>query len=213
MQDPPFEIRESPMQGLGAFATHPIPEGMRLIEYAGERLTPTEADARYPDVTGERHHTFLFAIDDDVVIDAAVNGNAARFINHSCSPNCDAVIDDGRIWIETIRDIAVGEELAYDYAYVLEERHSPAAKRRFPCSCRAATVAGPSWARRGESVDSPRAEVPQRHRRRRSSECRPKPRQLVHLALDDPCAFHVGIEHTLRHGERLLDTIEDRGGS
>src|SRR5438477_7061743 len=114
----PFEIRASPMQGMGAFATRQIPGGVRLIEYAGERLTPAEADARYPDVAGERHHTFLFAIDDEVVIDAAVNGNEARFINHSCDPNCDAVIDDGRIWIETIRDVDVGEELAYDYAYV-----------------------------------------------------------------------------------------------
>ncbi len=135
----PFEVRPSPMQGLGAFATRPIPAGVRLIEYAGERLTPDEADARYPDVEGERHHTFLFAIDDDVVIDAAVTGNEARFINHSCAPNCDAVIEDGRIWIETIRDVAVGDELAYDYAYVLEERHTPAAKRRFPCFCGAPT--------------------------------------------------------------------------
>ena len=70
------------------------------------------------------------------MIDAAVNGNEARFINHSCDPNCDAVIDDGRIWIETIRDIEPGEELAYDYAYVLEERHTPAAKRRYPVSLR-----------------------------------------------------------------------------
>src|SRR5258705_3032888 len=139
---PPFEIRQSAMQRLGASAIRRIPAGSRLIEYAGERLTPVQADERYPDVAGERHHTFLFAIDDDVVIDAAVNGNAARFINHSCDPNCDAVIDDGRIWIETIRDVAPGEELAYDYAYVLEERHSPAAKRRFPRPCGAPTCRG-----------------------------------------------------------------------
>jgi hypothetical protein len=137
-----FEITGSPIQGLGAFATEQIPAGVRLIEYAGERLTPAEADARYPDQPNERHHTFLFAIDDDVVIDAAVNGNDARFINHSCDPNCDAVIEDGRIWIETIRDVAPGEELAYDYAYVLDERHTPAAKRRFPCHCGAANCRG-----------------------------------------------------------------------
>jgi SET domain-containing protein len=138
----PFEIRKSPIQGLGAFATGPICAGTRLIEYTGERLTPREADERYPDSADERHHTYLFAIDDDVVVDAAVNGNDARFINHSCDPNCDAVIDDGRIWIETIREIAAGEELAYDYAYVLEERHTPSAKRRFPCSCGAANGRG-----------------------------------------------------------------------
>ena len=139
----PFEIRPSPIQGLGAFATRRIPKGTRLIEYAGERVTPDEADRRYPDDESQaRHHTFLFAIDDDVVIDAAVDGNEARFINHSCAPNCDAVIDDGRIWIETIRDIAPGEELAYDYAFVLEERHTPTAKRRYPCTCGAPTCRG-----------------------------------------------------------------------
>jgi SET domain-containing protein len=140
--DLPFEIRDSPIHGAGAFAIRRIPEGTRLIEYQGERLTPAEADARYPDIPGESHHTCLFAIDDDIVIDAAVNGNEARFINHSCAPNCDAVIDDGRIWIETIREVEQGEELAYDYAYVLEERHTPAAKRRYPCHCGAATCRG-----------------------------------------------------------------------
>ncbi|HEY4305829.1 MAG TPA: SET domain-containing protein-lysine N-methyltransferase [Gemmatimonadaceae bacterium] len=132
------------MQGLGAFATEHIPAGTRLIEYAGESISPEEAERREPGtgVEGQHHHTFLFAIDEDVVIDAGVDGNAARFINHSCDPNCDAVIEDGHIWIESIRDIEPGEELAYDYAYVLEERHSPAAKRRFPCHCGAATCRG-----------------------------------------------------------------------
>jgi hypothetical protein len=138
----PFEIRLSPIQGCGAFATQFIPAGVRLIEYAGERLTPEAADARYPDSVDARHHTFLFAIDDDVVIDAAVDGNEARFINHCCEPNCDAVVDDNRIWIDTIRDVHSGEELAYDYAYVLPERHTPAAKRKYPCSCGAANCRG-----------------------------------------------------------------------
>ena len=143
-----FEIRASAIHGLGAFATESIAAGVRLIEYSGERLTSAEADARYPDVEGERHHTFLFAIDDDVVIDAANGGNAARFINHSCDPNCDAVVEDGRIWIETIREVAAGDELAYDYAYVLEERHTAAARRRYPCSCGAATCRGTILARK-----------------------------------------------------------------
>jgi SET domain-containing protein len=153
--DLPFEIRPSPMQGLGAFATRFIPAGTRLIEYAGERLTPAESDARYPDVPGERHHTFLFAIEDEVdgawievVVDAAVNGNAARFINHSCDPNCDAIVEGGRIWIETIHDVDPGDELAYDYAFVLEERHTPAAKRRFPCHCGAANCRGTMLAKK-----------------------------------------------------------------
>ena len=148
IDDLPFEIRQSPIQGSGAFATRPIPAGTRLIEYAGELLTPAQADARYPDIADERHHTYLFAIDDDVVIDAAVGGNAARFINHSCVPNCDAVIDGGRIWIESIREIEAGEELAYDYAYILDERHTPAAKRRYPCNCGAPGCRGTILARK-----------------------------------------------------------------
>jgi uncharacterized protein len=146
----PFIIRPSPIQGRGAFATEPIVRGTRIIEYTGERMTPDEADRRYPDDAdgGGRHHTYLFAIDDDVVIDAAVGGNEARFINHSCDPNCDAVIDDKRIFIESIRDIEPGEELTYDYAYVLDERHTPAAKRKYPCTCGASRCRGTILARK-----------------------------------------------------------------
>jgi SET domain-containing protein len=147
--DHPFEIRPSPIQGLGAFATRPIPAGTRLIEYAGERLTMAEAEARYPDVAGARHHTFLFALEDvvdgedvEVVVDASVNGNEARFLNHGCAPNCDVVVEDARLWIETLRDVAPGEELTYDYAFVLPERHTPAAKRRYPCACGAPSCRG-----------------------------------------------------------------------
>ncbi len=136
------------MQGLGAFATHRIPASTRLIEYAGERMTGAQAESKYPDVPGERHHTFLFAIDDGVVVDAAVNGNDARWINHSCDPNCDAVIEGGRIWIETLREVLPGAELAYDYAFTLTERHTAAAKRRYPCHCGAASCRGTMLARK-----------------------------------------------------------------
>ena len=141
------------MHGTGAFATRSIPAGTRLVEYAGQRITQAEADRRYPDVPGAApHHTQLFAIDgpdgEEVIVDAAVEGNVARFINHSCDPNCDAVVEDGRIWITTIRDVAPGEELAYDYAFVLDERHSPAAKRRYPCRCGAARCRGTMLAKK-----------------------------------------------------------------
>lgn len=145
-------LAPSPMHGIGAFATRAIPVGTRLVEYAGERITPAEADRRYPEIPGVVHHTQLFAIDgpdgDEVIVDAAVGGNVARFINHSCAPNCDAVVDEGRIWITTVRDVAAGEELAYDYAFVLEERHTPAAKRRYPCRCGAARCRGTMLAKK-----------------------------------------------------------------
>ena len=66
----------------------------------------------------------------------------SRFINHSCAPNCEAVIEDGRIWIEALKTIQPGTELAYDYNFILEERHSPAAKRRYPCRCGAKSCRG-----------------------------------------------------------------------
>ena len=134
-QNPWFELRRSAIQGRGAFATRRIRRGTRIIEYTGEIITVAESDKRYDDETMDRHHTFLFALDNGYVIDAKYGGNESRFINHSCDPNCDAVIDGGRIWIETLRDVEPGEELAYDYAYILEERHTPSAKKRFPCNC------------------------------------------------------------------------------
>ena len=138
----PFEVRQSAIAGRGAFATRAIAPGVRIIEYAGERLTPAEAETRYPDAAEQAHHTFLFAIDEQVVVDAGVNGNEARWLNHSCAPNCDVVVDGGRLWIETMQDIEPGEELVYDYAYVLAERHTPAAKKRYPCRCGAITCRG-----------------------------------------------------------------------
>ena len=87
-----FELRESSIQGLGAFARKEIPRGTRLIEYTGEKISYAESDRRYPDEKGERHHTFLFTLNSKWIIDAAFDGNDARFINHSCNPNCDAYI-------------------------------------------------------------------------------------------------------------------------
>ncbi|MDB4951866.1 MAG: nuclear protein [Gemmatimonadetes bacterium] len=135
-------MRSSRIHGKGVFARVPIPSGVRLIEYRGKRITNAVADALYPEDRAVPYHTFLFAIDGDVVIDAGRGGNMSRWINHSCDPNCDAVVDDGRVWIESVRDIAPGEELTYDYNFVLDERHTPAAKRRYPCICGAAKCRG-----------------------------------------------------------------------
>ena len=137
-----YEIGKSTIQGRGVFAAQRLRPGQKIIEYTGDIIPNDEADRRYDDDKMERHHTFLFTLDNERCIDGDVKTNDARLINHSCDPNCDAVIEDGRIWIDTIRDIAPGEELAYDYAYTLEERHPPAAKRRFPCHCGSAKCRG-----------------------------------------------------------------------
>src|SRR3984957_9332283 len=89
----PIVVRRSRIQGRGVFATRPIAEGERIVEYIGDRLSHDEADEACPDDEAtERHHTFLFAVDDDLVIDGSRNGNDARFINHSCAPNTEVVI-------------------------------------------------------------------------------------------------------------------------
>ena len=137
-----FEIRRSPIHGRGAFATRRIRKGRRLIEYAGERVTAAEADARYDEHAMEHHHTFLFEIDDDCVIDAGRHGNQARFINHSCDPNCAAYLEDGRVFIDAIKNIQPGVELAYDYSYERGGRYRSAWKRLYACQCGAANCRG-----------------------------------------------------------------------
>ena len=130
-----FVLRASGIHGRGAFALTRIRRGTRIIEYTGERITHAEADARYDDEAMERHHTCLMVVNRNWVLDAAVGGNDARFINHSCEPNCEIVVARGRVFIDALRDIAPGEELCYDYAYTREEGDDAVAETRYPCRC------------------------------------------------------------------------------
>jgi hypothetical protein len=138
----PFELRQSPIQGKGAFATRRIRKGTRIIEYTGERITQDEADKRYDDEAMGRHHTFLFTLDEKTVIDAAVDGNEARFINHSCDPNCQALIEGDQIFIYALKDISPGEELVYDYAYERAEGMDEESEELYVCRCGAKNCRG-----------------------------------------------------------------------
>src|ERR1700722_13258702 len=89
----PLLVRRSRIQGRGVFATRAIPEGERIVEYTGLLITNEEADAQCDDEGMRRHHTFLFGVDDEFTVDGANGGNEARFINHSCEPNCESVIE------------------------------------------------------------------------------------------------------------------------
>jgi uncharacterized protein len=139
---PPFELRDSPIQGRGAFATRRIRKGARITEYLGEHISQEEADQRYDDEAMDRHHTFLFNLDDDTVVDGAVNGNDARFINHSCDPNCQAFIEEDRIFIYALRDIAPDDELCYDYAYERTEGMDEDSEALYVCRCGAENCRG-----------------------------------------------------------------------
>jgi SET domain-containing protein len=137
-----FSVRKSHIHGRGVFALTRIPKGTRLIEYTGERISHKEADARYAEEHENSPHTMLFSVNDRIVIDATRRGSSARWINHSCAPNCEADDEDERIFIKTIRNVRPGEELTYDYNLVLEERHTPALKRAHPCYCGARRCRG-----------------------------------------------------------------------
>ena len=142
MAAPAFEIRPSPIQGFGAWAVRPIRKGARIVEYLGERITSDEADQRYDDDDSEHPHILLFTVDDDTVIDAGVNGNDARFVNHSCAPNCETVVEKGRVWIVARRAIAPGEELTYDYRLERPGRAKAEWIRRYACRCGAQRCRG-----------------------------------------------------------------------
>ncbi len=131
----PIQVRRSSVHGYGGFATRRIPKGTRIVEYTGERITHEEAGDRYREDEVESHHTFLFTVDENTVIDARSDGNEARFINHSCSPNCEAVLDGDRIFIEAIREIAKGEELTIDYQLERESDYEEEWEPYYACNC------------------------------------------------------------------------------
>ncbi|MBM4191979.1 MAG: SET domain-containing protein [Gammaproteobacteria bacterium] len=130
-----IKVRNSKIHGKGVFAAKRIPRGTRVIEYLGGRITHAEADARHDDHDPNDNHTFLFIVDKKTVIDAGVGGNDARFINHSCDDNCESVIQERRVFIETTRVIEKGEELGYDYKIGREKDDPPNVDEIFACRC------------------------------------------------------------------------------
>ena len=133
-----IQVRRSGVHGKGVFALQDIPEGETIIEYVGEIISWKEADRRQSSDPDDPNHTFFFSIGDGKkVIDANVGGNAARWINHSCDPNCEAEEDDDthRVFIKAIRNIKAGEELNYDYGLVIDEPYTKKLKAEYPCWC------------------------------------------------------------------------------
>ena len=130
-----IQVRKSGVHGKGVFAVKPIAEGEQIIEYVGEVISWKEALRRHPHNPADPNHTFYFHVDDKHVIDAAVGGNAARWINHSCEPSCEADEDDGRVFIKALRNIKPGEELSYDYGLIIDEPYTRKLKAEYPCWC------------------------------------------------------------------------------
>ncbi|WP_218509630.1 SET domain-containing protein [Variovorax sp. dw_308] len=152
-----IQTRRSEVHGNGVFAMQDIAEGETIVEYKGEVISWKEALRRHPHDPAQPNHTFYFHIDDKHVIDGKVNGNAARWINHACAPNCEADEQEGRIFIKALRDIAAGEELNYDYGLIIDEEYTPELLAEYPCWCGAETCRGTLLSPKGDD-DGAKAE-------------------------------------------------------
>jgi SET domain-containing protein len=140
--------RKSQIHGNGVFALLPIARGERIVEYKGKRRTHADVDAG-DSGDADSGHTFLFTLNDDYVIDANFAGNTARWINHSCRPNCEAVLEENekdprksKVFIEARRAIKPGDELTYDYGITLDEPHTARLKKIWACRCGAPNCSG-----------------------------------------------------------------------
>jgi SET domain-containing protein len=143
-REPLYVVRNSRIHGRGVFAVRQIRKGTRILEYTGERIGNREADRRYDDTKMKRHHTFLFTLDSKTVIDGAIDrgGGDASFINHSCEPNCEAVITGKKIFIHALRSIYPGDELAYDYQYERTGKNDAELEKFYVCKCGAPNCRG-----------------------------------------------------------------------
>jgi hypothetical protein len=138
-----YAVRRSPIHGRGVFATRTIARGEDIVEYRGRRISMEVADTMPDSDPDNPYHTFLFELNDGRVIDAGVRGNAARWINHSCAPNCVPYEDDrGRVMIAARRTIRAGEELAYDYRLNVEGRRTKKLLAAYRCRCGAPRCRG-----------------------------------------------------------------------
>lgn len=129
------QVRHSGVHGRGVYAMRPIAAGETVLEYKGELITWKEALRRHPHDPDNPFHTFYFHIDDKRVIDGKHQGNSARWINHSCQPNCETEIVGERVFIKALRRIKPGEELFYDYHLMIDERYTPRLKKQYQCLC------------------------------------------------------------------------------
>lgn len=129
-------LRTSKIHGTGVYAARKIKAGTKIFEYTGEIISADEADRRHPVNPDDPFHTFFFALGNGKVIDGGVGGNEAKWINHSCEPNCETEeTDDYRLFVVALCDIARGEEIYYDYGLVLDERLTKKVREQYRCLC------------------------------------------------------------------------------
>jgi hypothetical protein len=134
--------RRSDVHGTGVYTRRRIPKGSRIVEYTGKVIPAKKAEDLGPADPENPYHTFYYLLDNGDVIDARRGGNIARWINHSCAPNCTTEEEDSRIFIHALRTIYPGEELFYDYSLDPGERRTKRVEKNFACFCGAAECRG-----------------------------------------------------------------------
>lgn len=137
-------VKKSSLHGTGVFARRDIPAGTRIIDYQGKRITPEKADELHPVNPDDPFHTFFFSLSSGRVIDGGQRGNDARWINHSCAPNCETQENaaGSRVFIVALRDIEAGEELFYDYGLIIDGAITKTLRRQYACLCGAESCRG-----------------------------------------------------------------------
>jgi len=178
---PLFEVRHSRIHGYGVFALRRIRKGTMVIEYLGDRVSHALANERYEHKDPKDGHTFLFTVDSRTVIDAGVDGNEARFINHGCDPNCQTVNTNKRIFIEALRTIQPGEELAYDYQIQRDDDDAADVDVVFACrcgakSCRGSMLEAPKKKRKSSAKHKSGAKRKSSAKRRSKPKSKPMPK-------------------------------------
>jgi len=135
-------VRKSKVHGTGVFAAKNLKKGERIIEYVGDIVTKKQSDkVAEEQLEKSANHTkdggvYIFELNKRYDINGNVSWNSAKYINHSCEPNCETEGDDWHIWITALRDIKKGEELGYDYCYDIDNW------QEHPCRCGSKSCVG-----------------------------------------------------------------------
>tara|TARA_Y100000310_G_C20192916_1_gene583316 strand:+ start:61 stop:564 length:504 start_codon:yes stop_codon:yes gene_type:complete len=129
-------VKESVIHGRGIFAKKDISKGTRIIEYKGKKITKKESDKvfdkDYKEASQDpsKGEVYLFELNNKYDIDGNIPENVAKYINHSCEPNCETENEDEeKIWVLALKDIKTGQELSFNYGFNIEEHED------YPCKC------------------------------------------------------------------------------
>lgn len=207
------KVKDSNLHGKGVFATKNIAKDTTIFEYLGDRITPEQADEKanlmdYDDPS----HTFFFSISNGMVIDGGVNGNDARFINHSCEPNCEAQEDENgdHVYIVALRDIETNEELTFDYGLIIDDELTPELEQQYKCLCGSPKCRGTMIAKQIPEISPEDLKLPVLKAKPLTVDAF-APYGDVIEATDDVDNFEINDGNTIRYHDLADITVDNKG--